>query len=449
MFNQITRKIFYILLITFILYLNFEIFIKQNNTAISPIGYASRGDTNNYTTIEKFINSFENSNNNVNEYESNFSCFPTEKKLYWKNEKNLQVKRLKEEIKNKKLFKISFENKTDFYKRKNPKISLIITLYNQGYYIETLYAFIQQQELKDIEIIFVDDCSSDNSSIIINQLMEYDKRIIYLKNQINKKQFYSINIGIINSRGQYILSIDPDDLLINNILIKAYETAKYFNLDVIQFYMFSGWNLWITAKFKSGIICDNKNIRNIFYFGVSRNLPDKLIKRTIYIKSINFMRKELINLDYHIHTDDTIFFGIIHFARSYGFLEQIGYFYNKDRNRNRNDKLFNRESRTIKKNKNLKSLFNIMKYFILQSDNNTIEKNNIPYKFFKTKVKKHFISSINYINKDFEFYIEVLNLYLNCKHFGKNIIDEINNLKKRIINQRKKIKMRKRKKKLK
>ena len=90
-----------------------------------------------------------------------------------------------------------------------------------------------------------------------------------------------------------------------------------------------------------------------------------------------------------------------------------------------------------------------MKYFILQSDNNTIEKNNIPYKFFKTKVKKHFISSINYINKDFEFYIEVLNLYLNCKHFGKNIIDEINNLKKRIINQRKKIKMRKRKKKLK
>ena len=45
------------------------------------------------------------------------------------------------------------------------------------------------------------------------------------------------------------------------------------------------------------------------------------------------MKKEFFYMDYHVHTDDTIFFGIIHFANSYGFLEQIGYFFNIDPNR--------------------------------------------------------------------------------------------------------------------
>ena len=40
----------------------------------------------------------------------------------------------------------------------------------------------------------------------------------------------------------------------------------------------------------------------------------------IYIKSINFMRKDLYYEDYHINDDDTAFFGLIHFANSYGFL---------------------------------------------------------------------------------------------------------------------------------
>ena len=156
------------------------------------------------------------------EYKSivNNSCFPTDNKLYWKHNTNLEIEKVREEIINKKSLKISFENKTEFYKRTNPKISIIITLYNQGYYIKTLYAFIQQQELKDIEIIFVDDASKDNSSIIIKEIMELDQRIIYLKNAINKKQFYSINIGVLISKGEYILSIDPDDLILN-IMIKT------------------------------------------------------------------------------------------------------------------------------------------------------------------------------------------------------------------------------------
>ena len=387
------------------------------------------------TGKKKFYDLFYNIKQNEINSKYNNSCFPTGENIYWKNQTNLELEKVKKEVNNSKLLRISFKNKTHFFKNENPKISLIITIYNQDYFIKTMYSYILQQEFKDIEIIFVDDASTDNSSLIIKELMKLDKRIIYLRNPSNKKQYYSINIGVLKSKGEYILSIDPDDLLINNILIKAYETAKLYNLDILQFYMLLGKTLWKKVKYKGGIICENKNIRNIFYHGLTRNLPDKLIKRTIFLKSINFMSKELYNMDYHIHTDDTIFFGIIHFANSYGFLEQIGYYYNIDPNRFKNHSKL--KSKSLIANENLRSLFNIMKYFILKSDNNTIEKNYIPYKFFEKKVKGYIKEIIKYINRDFKFYIEVFNLYLNCPFFTKDKKNEINRYKVIFLNQQK------------
>ena len=231
------------------------------------------------------------------------SCFPSNKNIYWKNQTDLEIEKLKEEIRNNKLSEISFENKNDFYKRKYPKISIIITIYNQGYYLKSLYAHIQNQELKDIEIIFIDDVSTDNSSFIIKELMEKDRRIIYLKNDINRLQFYSINYGVLNSKGEYILSSDADDFHFNNILIKAYETAKIYNLDILQFYMLSGMSLWEAVKYKGGIICGNKNIRNIYYYGITRNLilwiKSYILKIIIFILMM-FLFLELLDLQIHM-----------------------------------------------------------------------------------------------------------------------------------------------------
>ena len=392
-----------------------ETFYPNNESQIISLNNSSQKLVLNESTEKSKI-----SDNNIN---PNKRCFQTDNKIYWKNQIDLELEKSKKEIENSNLLKISFDNKEDFFKRENPKISLIITIYNQDYYIKESYSHIQLQELKDIEIIYVDDDSTDNSSSIIKELMKEDKRIVYLKNKINKRQFYSIARGILYSKGEYILSIDADDFLLNNILIKAYETAKYYDLDIVQFYMILEMNIW-SIKYKGGIICGNENLRNLFYYGTSRNLPDKLIKRSVYINAINFMKKELLYEDYHKHTDDTFFFGIIHVANSYCFLEQIGYFYNVDPNRNLKHAI--KMDKATKNNKDIKSLFNIMKYFILQSDNNTIEKNNIPYKFFDKKVKNKLRNCMKYINKDFDFYIDVLNLYINCPFFDNDKKKEIN-----------------------
>ena len=109
------------------------------------------------------------------------TCFPTDNKLYWKNQTYLEIERIRKEIRYYKSLNITFENIVYNQKRENPKISLIITIYNQGYYIETLYWSILKQTLKDIEIIFIDDASIDNSSLIIKELIKKDKRIVYFK----------------------------------------------------------------------------------------------------------------------------------------------------------------------------------------------------------------------------------------------------------------------------
>jgi len=380
----------------------------------------------------KFYGSNISNNSNIKkiEFKQNIICFPTEDKIYWNNQTDLELEKNLDEVTNSKSLKISFDNKTHFYKRKTPKISIIITVYNQGYYIKKSYVHILQQEIKDIEIIFVDDASTDNSSFIIKELMEKDKRIIYLKNDINRNQFYSINKGILNSKGEYIISIDPDDFLLNNILKKAYETAKFYNLDIVEFYMFAGKSLW-NVKYKSGIICNNSNVRSIFYYGDTRNLPDKLVKREVYINAVNFMPKDLYNENYHAHTDDTIFFGLIHFANSYGFLEQVGYFYNIMPNR-RPKKSIN-EDKNQKVNTEIRSLFNIMKYFIIKSDNNLIEKNFMPFKFFAKKVNGIVKRDMKYITEGFDFYIEVINLFLECPFFIKQQKDIFIKLKRKFI----------------
>ena len=76
-------------------------------------------------------------------------------------------------------------------------------------------------------------------------------------------------------------------------------------------------------------------------------------------------------------------------------------------------------------NEELKSLFNIMKYFIIKTDNNSIEKNFIAFRFFYDKVRKKLNKNLKYITFHFQFFLEVLNLYLKCPFFSKEEKDII------------------------
>ena len=252
------------------------------------------------------------------------------------------------------------------------------------------------------------------------------------------RAFYSRNKGILISRGEYILIVDPDDLLLNDILIKSYETAKKYDLDILQFYVIIGSsiknNVWKQVKYKEGILYDSQ-VKNVFYYCITRNLWDKLIKREIYIKAINFMKLEFHKETYVLHNDDTAFFGLITVTKSYGFLEQIGYFYNL----NNPKSTFHYYWETKYMNDIFHSLFATMKYYYIQTNNNKIDKNLIAFNFFGIKIYKDYKNKIQQLTKGFDYLIYVLDLYLNCTFYDENQKSKLIEYKNKINDRKNKI----------
>ena len=118
---------------------------------------------------------------------------------------------------------------------KKPKISAILPIYNGGKYLNNSLISIQNQNMKDIEIILIDDFSTDNTITIIEEYMKNDKRIRLIKNNRNKKILYSKSIGALNSKGEYIIQLDQDDMFIREDAFQIlYSEAKRFNLDLVQ-----------------------------------------------------------------------------------------------------------------------------------------------------------------------------------------------------------------------
>ena len=119
---------------------------------------------------------------------------------------------------------------------KKPKISVFLPIYNKEQFLNRSIYSIQAQILKEIEIIAVNDCSTDNSIKILKQLSKRDKRIKIINNDRNHGLLYSRSMGILNSTGEYVMNLDPDDKLAeNNNLNILYYSAKKHNVELILF----------------------------------------------------------------------------------------------------------------------------------------------------------------------------------------------------------------------
>ena len=104
-----------------------------------------------------------------------------------------------------------YQNKKNSIK---PKISIFLPIYNKELYLTNCIHNLQGQTFKNIEIIAVNDGSTDNSLKLLKKLSKNDQRIKIVNNDRNHGLLYSRAMGILNSSGEYLLNIDPDDTLI-------------------------------------------------------------------------------------------------------------------------------------------------------------------------------------------------------------------------------------------
>jgi len=102
-----------------------------------------------------------------------------------------------------------------------PSLSVLLPVYNGGLYLERAIESILKQSFTDFELIIVNDNSSDDSEIIINNFN--DSRIIYLKNDVNKRTAFSLNRAIDHAKGKYLVRMDQDDICYPDRFLKQFE----------------------------------------------------------------------------------------------------------------------------------------------------------------------------------------------------------------------------------
>lgn len=115
-----------------------------------------------------------------------------------------------------------------------PKVSIIIPVYNTEAYVEETLRSIMNQTLQEIEIIVINDGSTDESLPIVINMSLLDSRIKII-NQNNKGLSGARNAGIYASLGEYLYFMDSDDLLDKETLEDCYKLCKEKDLDFVFF----------------------------------------------------------------------------------------------------------------------------------------------------------------------------------------------------------------------
>ena len=115
------------------------------------------------------------------------------------------------------------------------KVSIILPVYNVGKYLDETFSSLLNQSLKEIEIIAVNDGSTDNSEEIIRKYASQDSRIGYY-NQVNQGQSVARNHALKYATGKYIYMMDSDDILDKpDALQICYDYAETCKADFIFF----------------------------------------------------------------------------------------------------------------------------------------------------------------------------------------------------------------------
>ena len=246
----------------------------------------------------------------------------------------------KDEILNKYKFKYKLEiakkevrYEIVFDKRKLnfiPYVSIILPIYNTALYLKKCLDSLKKQSLENIEIICVDDGSTDDSLHILKKYVRDDNRFVVLV-QENFGQSVARNTGVKLARGKYLYFCDSDDILRENALEKLYIKAEKEKLDMVFFntdVYFQNKNLIDLNKTK---YYERKNN----YEGVwnGKNLMKAMVENNEYLVSpclsiINseyFHKNNLWFANGVIHEDNIYTFKAMYAAERVGFLSDKFY----------------------------------------------------------------------------------------------------------------------------
>ena len=239
--------------------------------------------------------------------------------------------------------KLNFKNKLLYNTSKlenndKPLISIIISTFNREKSLMLSVRSIQNQHLKNIEIIIVDDCSTDNSTVHLKYLLETDPRIRVFTHLKNMGTWKTRIDGFLYSRGKYILYFDAGDAYEDNYVLEdAYNLIEKYHLDSCKLLFRMVYSYDKPDKNKvvfhvynnSKIVYETQNIKrmNTLIFRTWGNIWNRITRKNIILKGLYLLNERVLNI-YKNFWDDVWHNELISRV-SYSFLvvERIGYLY--------------------------------------------------------------------------------------------------------------------------
>lgn len=310
---------------------------------------------------------------------------------------------------------------------KDPKISIIVPVYNTEKYLDKCINSMVNQTLKNIEIILINDGSTDNSLSICKGYADADNRI-KLFSIDNSGAGAARNVGLSHSNGDYIGFVDSDDWIENDMFEKLYDKALETRSSIVScnFYRnYTNEQIKNNIKFKNGFFSEKEIKNNIFpelicseklTTGVPINMWSKIYKRDLIKKNNIVFKEELLGGQDLLFSKECI----IHAKSIYFMNDKYLYHYR-----------YNINSRT---NTYLSNAWNIYK-----SRNNKYKElnNNFSDFDFSNQIKRDLINSaltaINYTTKKRNpdnFIYQYKTIKYICSEINELDIDSIVNINK-------------------
>lgn len=199
-------------------------------------------------------------------------------------------------------------------------VSVVLTAYNTEEYIAEAIASVIGQSYKDLELIIVNDASTDNTEEIAREFAKKDDRIKIVSNIVNKGAGMARAIGISNAKGEYVIFIDSDDFFSKDYIKHLADEAKRTDADITS----GGVTILKEDGTKEVKTYGTKTLHGdakvLDYWGENIvYMNNRLIKRAMFEK-VPYCKRRYIE-------DTPTIIPLLWYANKVAFVEDAGYYY--------------------------------------------------------------------------------------------------------------------------
>ncbi|MGL4862911.1 MAG: glycosyltransferase family 2 protein [Cetobacterium sp.] len=284
------------------------------------------------------------------------------------------------------------------------KVSIIIPVYNAEVYIEKCFSMLEKQKYKNLEIIVINDGSTDKSLEILEKISKIQNNV-FIYTQENKGIGNARNLGIKKSNGEYLFFLDVDDRIDEECILNLIKETKNSDIVICE-EVYDEYNLQKIKKWNIKTTISN-SVEYYLTNKISYYVWGKLYKKTLFINNNIFFPE-------NVYFEDTMMnLKLFYFAKNIVFGKGKYYYYQPESSVTKSFSLKKINDRFIS--------INQVKNFLKKQKE--YEKNLSGYKLFS--INLYLLGSIKTIvkySKNFDDFKQVINKFKNEQFTFKEII---------------------------